>query len=209
MKTTNFYLAATFVLAFLFSNCGGSSISSSKKNEIFGEIPSLEKSYVEKVEKKEEELKNATDMDKAFKLSKEVDLLKEEWDNKIKEIFAAGLPSETVPFNATEKNLWEVEKVTVASASRGHMSMTFSVKILEDIKNQYGQVEGTLFIYFVATDKEGNPIENTKTVAANMGRERMTAGTQVDLTGVWKSKAIRNLENFASLQQITKEEYEK
>lgn len=70
-------------------------------------------------------------------------------------------------------------------------------------------MEGTLLIYFVATDKDGNPIENTKTVAANMGREKMTAGTQVDLTGVWKSKAIRNLENFASIRQITKEEYEK
>ena len=209
MKTTNFYLSVIFISVFFFANCGSGGVSSTKKNGIFGEIPSIEKNYVEKIEKQDEALKNATDVNKAIKLSQEIDLMKEEWDNKIKEIFAAGLPSETVPFKAVEQNLWEVEQVKVASASRGHMSLTFSVKILEDIKNKYGQVEGNLFIYFVAIDKDGNPIEYTKSIAANIGRERMKADTQLDLTGVWKSKAIRNLENFASLQQITKEEYEK
>ena len=74
-------ISTIILISILISNCGGSG-PKIKTNEFLGKIPSLEKSYYNKVEEKEKELKECTDFDKSFKLSKEIDLLKEEWKEK-------------------------------------------------------------------------------------------------------------------------------
>jgi hypothetical protein len=179
------------------------------KNEFLGEIPSIEKHYAEKVAKKEQDMKESKDIQKAFKLSKEVDELKEEWKQKIEEAFKAGLPAKSLPFEGLGNTSYSVDMVTVSSITKGNISLGFAVTIKEDLKNEWGITVKDLFIYFKAVDKAGNDIEGSKTVAVNMGRTEMIAGATAELSGVWQSKAIVNLENFATIKEITKEEYEK
>jgi len=207
MKKLPQLLISAIIAVFIISSCGGG--AKTIKNEFLGEIPSLEKIYREKLEKKEQELKESKDLNKAFKLSKEVDEVKEEWKQKVEEAFKAGLPSETLPFEPLKNTHYSVDRVTVTSASRGNMSLTFNITVNEDVKNQWGIVEKSLFIYYKAVDKDGNDIENSKTVAVNFGREDMTAGKKAELNGTWQSKAIANMEHFAAVKEITKEEYEK
>lgn len=205
-KTTQLFISAIIAVV-VISSCGGG--AKTIKNEFLGEIPSIEKNYMEKLDKKEQELKESKDLNKAFKISKEVDEVKEEWKQKVEEAFKAGLPSETLPFEPLKNTHYTVDRVTVTSASRGSMSLAFHVTINEDVKNEWDIVEKSLFIYFKAVDKDGNDIENSKTVAVNFTREDMTAGKKAELSGVWQSKAIANMEYFAAVKEITKEEYEK
>ena len=75
------------------------------------------------------------------------------------------------------------------------------------MKNEYGGIERTLFVYYKAQDSEGNDIENSTTVATNFGRQDLTAGTTYEAFGSWQSKAVKNMEGFAKVVEITKEEY--
>ncbi len=180
-----------------------------QKNEFLGEIPSIEKYYKEKVEKKEKELKESKDINKAFKLSKEVDELKDEWNLKIEEAFKAGLPQSELKFEPLANVKYTVEKVEVTGAGKGSIQLKFKAKLNEDLKNEWGNFETFLFVYFKGLDKDGKEIEGSKTVAASVGRPEMKAGSQVELTGTWQTKAIINMEQFAAVKEITKEEYEK
>ncbi len=191
----------------LFSACGGG--MKTVNNEFLGTIPSIEKHYSEKLEKMEQDLKECKDMQKAYKISKEIDLLKDEWKQKTEDAFKAGLPAKSLPFESIGNEAYNVDMVTVNSITKGNISLKFTVSILEDLKNEWDITVKDLFIYFKAVDKAGNDIEGSKTVAVNMGRTEMKAGTIAELSGVWQSKAIINMEQFAAVKEITKEEYEK
>jgi hypothetical protein len=197
------------VIALMLTGCssdGGNAVTG--ENQYLGKIPSLEKSFVEQTNNKQALLEKETNMEKYFEISREIEIIEDEWKNTIKEAFAGGLPSETIPFQAAENTMYTVNKVFVNSASKGHMGLKFDVTINEDIKNKYGNVEGTLMIYFKAVDKNGKEIPNTKTVAVNLGRHKMTAGTNLELSGTWQSKGIVNLGEFDKIIETTKEDYE-
>jgi hypothetical protein len=200
----------TFVvlfLMFILTSCGGR--MKTVQNEFLGTIPSIEKHYVELLKKKEQELKECKDMQKAFAMSKEIDELKEEWKVKIEEAFSAGFDVASIPFKPLENMPFVVEKASIDNASRGNLTVLFSIKLNEDVTNQWGNIEHTIILYFKAVDKDGNDIPDSKTVAVNLERLELKAGAQFGITGTWQSKAIINMENFASIVQITKEEYEK
>lgn len=207
MNCKNYFIISAVISAFLLTSCGGG--MKTIKNEFLGEIPSIEKHYAEKTAEKEKELKESKDINKAFKLSKEVDELKEEWKTKVEEAFKAGLPVKSLPFESMGSKAYSVDMVTVASATKSNISLKFSVTVLEDLKNEWDITVKDLFIYFKAVDKSGNDIEGSKTVAVNFGRIEMKAGTKAELTGTWQSKAIINMEQFAAVKEITKDEYEK
>ena len=73
-------------MAVIISGCGGSGVGLSfSSNDFLNYLPSIAKSYELKIEEKEKEIHNNTSLENAFKLEKELDLLKEEWVTKIKE----------------------------------------------------------------------------------------------------------------------------
>ncbi len=65
-----------------------------------------------------------------------------------------------------------------------------------------------MIIYFKALDKDGKEIEESTTVAVVFNREEMKAGKSIEASATWQSKAIQNMENFAKIQIINKEEYD-
>jgi len=202
-------ITAIMLISILFTNCGGSG-SKIKTNEFLGKIPSLEKNYYNKVEAKEKDLKECTDFEKSFKLSKEVDLLKEEWKEKIKEEYKNNPLNKSLPFVIDFEPNFTINDIKIKEGNKGGMPISFTVTLNEDLKNEYGMYEKFFFIYFSAIDKSGNELEGSKTVAASsFGAGEMKAGLQFEVNGSWQTKAIINLEEFAKVRVMAKAEYEK
>jgi hypothetical protein len=178
------------------------------KNEYLGDIPSLEKGYYEKMEAKEKALKECTDMEKAFELAKEKDLLKEEWENKVKESFTNNPLTKPLPFEGSLGEGYSLKEIKVDNATRGNMNLKFVVQIENDMKNEYGGALKDIVVYFKAVDKEDKDIEGSTTVAVMMQRQELKAGMTVECTGTWQNKGLRNMENFAKIVIITKEAYD-
>ncbi|MCD6180441.1 MAG: hypothetical protein J7K39_11115 [Bacteroidales bacterium] len=195
-----------FIIIFLMG-CGGG--SSSKNNEYLGELPSIEKKYANQIDKKSKEIEECTDMKDAFKLDKEKKLLKEEKKKAIEEYVASHPLIKDLPFQALPNNKYTINKVVVNKATSGNLNIKFLITINEEIKGKYGSTNKNLFIYFKAVDSEGNYIPNSTTVATNFKSVLLTAGTEYEAFGSWQNKATRNMEDFAKIVEITREEYDK
>lgn len=209
MKKVRLLPISLLMIAVWLYSCGGSGSGALVNNEFLGEYPSLEKQYVEKIEAKEQAIKESTDMDESFKLTKELELLKDEREQKVEEHVAANpLEGKELPFEALDGTAYTIKKVSVNKASSGNLNIKFDVTINEDIKSKYGNITKSLFIYYKAVDAQGNDIPNTTTVATNFKSEKMVAGLEYEVFGSWQTKAIINLENFAKVVEVTKEEYD-
>lgn len=201
MKNKILTLFFVSLIALFLSNCGGGGTN----NEYLGKIPSLTKQYYNEIEEKEKDLKKCTDMNDAFKLGKELKLLEEEEKTKMKEYVSANSFNKPLPFKALDSSAYTIKKITINNAS--NLNIKFSVTINEDIKNKWGGIEKNLFLYYKALDSQGKDIENSKTVAANFARKELKAGLEYEVFGSWSTNAIINMEDFAKVVQITKEEY--
>ncbi len=207
MKTNlKTFLLVAFISLLLVS-CGGSGGGiTSVSNEYLNNLPSIAKDYATQVNTKEEAIHKNTSMEDAFKLEKELDLLKEEWAAKIKENAAANPITKPLPFEALPGMLYTVNQITVKTANKSNLSLEFDVTVNQDIKNEYGSFEKSLFIYFTAIDQQGNEIPKTTSVAVNYKREEMKSGLKFTSSG--QLGPLANLENFAKLKLISKEVYE-
>jgi len=208
MKKLNLSVIVCSLAILFLSSCGGGAVKT-VKNEFLGELPSLEKGYYDKMQEKEKAIKECTDMDKSFKLTKEKELLKDEWSAKIKECYAANPLTKALPVESLAGAAYTITEVKVDKAVKGSLSLKFSIKIDKDMKNEYGGFEKDLIIYFKALDKDGKDIEGSTTVAVVYKREEMKAGKTVEASGTWQTKGLKNMENFAKIKIITKAEYDK
>lgn len=209
MKRVSFFTLGLFFVIFLIS-CGGG--SSSKNNKFFGKVPSMVKDYMTKMNEKEEKAESSTKMEEAFKFAKEAENLKKEMESKVEELVAnSSLVGTEIPFQTlSDDSDYEVAKVILDNLSANYLKLKFTVQIKNDIKNEYGGIEKTLFIYFKAVDSKGVDIPQSKTVAVNFGRRtELKANTELEISGGWNGSDIAQMENFAKLIEITKEEYDK
>jgi hypothetical protein len=202
---TNLPMAISSLLILLLTSCGGGLTTS--KNEFLGEIPSIQKYYSTKIQEKNKELKECTDMEKAFKLGKEADLLKQEWDAKLEESLKANPLTAALPFEPLKNQPYTVTGISVDKCNSMGFGIKLSLKFNTDIKFEYKDI----WIYYLAIDKEGKEIEGTKLqslIRQELGKD-LKAGTDVEATGCWTKSAISTMENFAKIKFITKEEYDK
>jgi len=197
----------SITLLFFLNSCGNN--ASSIENEYLGKLPSLEKQYFNEMEEKEKEVKECTDMEDAFTLTKELELLKEELQNNINEYSEANPIANSLPFRALPETQYTIKDVVVNKASAGNLNIKFLLTINEDIKNKYGGIVKNFFIYFKAQDSKGNDISKTITVAANFKNQKMTAGLEHEVFGSWQNKATRNMEDFSKIVEIDRAEYDK
>lgn len=188
--------------AILFCSCGGND-SSYKKNDFLGEIPSIVKNNISKVEEKEKDIKECTNMDEAFKLNKELKLLKEENKEKIlKYLTSSNICGKDIPFEAIDVELFKLNQVLLDTVfTNGRVQFKFITTIKDEVSPQ----RFTPLVYFKALDKQGNEIAGGKSVAAG-SRLDIKPGATVSATGILEGQL---LEDFAKIVQITKEEYDK
>jgi len=210
MKNNNLTLLGFVTIVFLLASCdGGTSVSDTYHNKYLGKLPGIDKKYTEKIDKKKKDLKECTDFEKSFKLSKELELLKEERKTKIEEYVSANPLTKPLPFEPLSVTVYTIKDVTINKVSAGNLNIKFSLTINEDIKNKWGGIEKILFIYYKGIDSKGNEIQNSKTVATNFKRQDLKAGIEYEAFGSWQTKAIINMEDFAKVVEITRKEYEK
>lgn len=198
----------TFITTLFFLNGCGSE-SSSVDNEFLGKLPSLEKQYYNEIQEKEKEIKECTDMDDSFTLTKELKLLKEELQGNINEYLTANPITSSLPFQGLSETKYTIKDVKVNKASAGNLNIKFLVTINEDIKNKYGGMVKNLFIYFKAQDSKGNDIPKTTTVATNFKNQELVAGLEYEVFGTWQNKSTRNMEDFAKIIEINRDGYDK
>ncbi len=174
----NYIISFLAFITFLFflNSCG--SESSSVDNEFLGKLPSLEKQYYNEMQEKEKEIKECTDMEDSFTLTKELKLLKEELKNNIDEYLTANPITSSLPFQGLSGTQYTIKDVKVNKASAGNLNIKFLLTINEDMKNKYGGMVKNLFIYFKAQDSKGNDIPKTTTVATNFKHKEMVAGLE-------------------------------
>ena len=193
------------LLLFLLSGCGGGLKTS--KNEFLGEIPSIQRYYYDKTEEKDRELKACTDMEKAFKLDKEKQLLKDEWDSKITERMKTNPLTTPLPFEPLKDQSWTITGISVNLVNTMGFECKIAMRILTDIRFEYKD----LFLYYKAVDKDGKDIPDTKVralVRQELGKD-LKAGTEMETVGCWTIHGMVNLENFSKVRFITQEEYER
>lgn len=195
------------LIAFQLISCGEKA-SNDISNEFLDKLPSLEKKYYTLIDLKEKEIKKSTDMDESFKLGKELKLLEEEKKEAITKYVAAHPLNKDLPFQPLPDTKYTIKNVVVNKASSGNLNIKFSLTINEDIKGKYGSASKNLFIYFKAIDSKGNYIPKSTTVATNFKNIKLVAGTEYEAFGSWQNKATRNMEDFAKIVEVIREEWE-
>ncbi len=193
-------------IIFFIASCGGGTST----NEHLGKLPGIAKKYTEKIDKMEKELKECTDMQKAFKLDKEIKLLDEEADKAIEEYLASN-PLNAFPFEQKADYPFTINEVSINtknSSSISRIHLIAKVTINQDIKNKYGGFERTIFAYITAVDKEGNILKNKPDVfSSGFTKQEFTKGKEIELTG--SIDEIDKLVNFDKFIFVSKEEYNK
>ncbi|MBI9064356.1 MAG: hypothetical protein JEZ14_20390 [Marinilabiliaceae bacterium] len=174
-----------------------------KNNEFLGEIPALNKGYLLKMEAKEKAIEQCTDLEVAFKLEKEKKLLQKEHANRMEQyICSSSLCGQKVPYQSIEHDLFSTQGVVLDTIySSGNVQFLFTLKAKDGIKSH----RCTPFIYFKATDKEGNSIVNATSVATPY-RINIEPGLEFTAKGILEAYT---LEDFAKIIEITEDEYKK
>lgn len=199
LKKTGLAIISLSII-FLLANCGGGTSS----NEYLGKLPGIAKKYTEKIDKKEKELKECTDMGKAFKLDNEVKSLEDEADKAIEECLANN-PLNALPFEQKADYPFTIQEVSVNttnSSSISRLQLILKVNIDEDIKYTI------LFAYINAVDKEGNSlIKRPGVFSSGFRNQDFTKGMEYEFTG--SIDDVKNLGKFEKFIFISSEEYNK
>jgi len=123
---------------FLLACCGDGS-SSGADNKYLGKLPGIAKQYSEEIDGLKKDLKESADMEEAFSLDKEIDLLEEESDKAIEEYLASN-PIINIPFEQQGDYKFTIKDVSIhpkypSSASR--IQFLAKVTINEDIVSKF------------------------------------------------------------------------
>jgi len=184
----------------LFTSCGGDS-NSVNTNEYLGDLPSIAKNYLDKIDAKEIEIKEITDKNKYTELSKEYKLLKKESDAKVEE-YLSNNPITTLPFAVESDYPFTVNELSILKCSDTRIEFKAKVTMTKDVPKR-------MFVYIKAIDKEGNKLTKKNGVMGDISfsKKSFKATEEVELSGSLDGPA--DLINFDKLLLISKEEYNK
>ncbi len=226
-------LLLCYLTIFVLSSC--SSGVNLKTNKFLGQFPSLEKKYDAQITKKEKErddfenelmnkLKglSANEMEAAAKemtnkatqmdeMEQEIKALMQEKKETIEQYLKeSSIIGTKVPFDPINNEKYVIKEVSVKDAGAGYLHFNFSIIALSDIESKYtGDIgKNYLFIYFKALNSEGKEIPGSKTVTSYSYRKSLKEGTAFDIYGTYQRKGIVEMEDFAKIVEISKEEYE-
>jgi len=200
-----FSLTMTICLvSLLFISCGEGSESLST-NDYLGDLPSIAKNYITKIDAKEEAIKQNTSMDEAFKLDKELNLLEDEAENSVKD-YIANNPITNLPF---EQNVEDSFTITDVSVSQKYNSTPNILGLIVKVTMTKDVSKKSMFIYVKAIDKEGNKLNKRIGVLATtmFGKKSFKVNQEVELIGGIEKTA--DLVNFEKFVFISREEYDK
>ncbi len=194
------------LICLMMSSCGG--VGGGGTNDVLGKLPGMAKSYKEKIESMETDLKASTDLKKAQKLAVEIKSLEKESDKTLEEYIANNTID--IPFELESDPRYEIKVISIESVSDSRIGFIATVLLKEDIRNNFGNPPGfsnTFFAYMKAVDAEGTSLTRRKGVMAPYGRGPFKANDEIEVHGSLDGPA--DMVDFVKLVFISKEDYSK
>ncbi|MFK5879460.1 MAG: hypothetical protein QM478_08180 [Flavobacteriaceae bacterium] len=178
-------------------------------NQYLNYLPSIAKKYTLICNNKEKELNKCIDVNEAYRLDKELNLLEREWGNKINLSNNANPLTKPLPITTLTNISYNINQITVVhnKVYKTNITIKFDITITEDFKNAYGGFQKNIFIYYKAVDNKGNEIAKTTSIATSFNNTDLKSGVTFSILG--QLGPLAQLENFATLQLISQEEYNK
>jgi hypothetical protein len=172
-------------------------------------LPSIAKKYTLMCNAKEEELNKCIDIQEAYRLDKELSLIKKEWNTKIKESSTSNPITKSLPYISQADANYIVNQITVVpdKVCKSHITIQFDITITKDIKNDYGGFQKSLFIYYQAVDNKGKAIPQTSSLGTNFKQAELKTGFTFSISG--QLGPLAKLQNFKAIKLISEKEFNK
>lgn len=162
-------LILLFLIAILFSACGGNSINTLPKNEILGNIPSIihQKSQQDSIRETKSKTiaDNTEDEEKLIKLAYKFEEESEKAQTEFEEALVKEgekLTGRDIPFSFTESQGYEITSLKITGVTeKGEVSIGYTVKLTDVSKINFvrplmGLGEGRVSLPVQFIDKAGN-----------------------------------------------------
>ena len=203
------------LISLFFSQCGGTG-SSRIINEYLGAVPSIEIEYAIKWQELTNERRAAGTLEQSERLRLQLEELRTQWTESIENHLRENPLIKPLPFTPLDNTPYTINEIKVAGATMGRIELVLDVTLTDDIleENPFAWGGGpthrpvtNMRIYFKALDSGGNDIPHSLISATHTGREPLTKGTNWKINAIWGREAIINLEDFASITEVTEKEY--
>lgn len=213
-KLTNHivFTLTTIVVIFFLSSCGGGV----SNNKYLGELPGLAKKYSQEIDDLKTSLKASTDINESFGLKKELDNLKDEAKDAIKDYLAKNTLA-PLPFEQNAEYPFTINEVTVDPKNKSISSLQLDAQIkfdksltAEELRNMFGGFGSAAWAYAKVLDSKGNYLGKSMfklSVPYSNEKYRVKEGTDYTMKGtIFK---LGEMEDFAKLVFISKDDYNK
>lgn len=205
-------IISSLSLIILLQSCGGE-VSS---NQYLGKLPGIAKKYSQEIESTKKELKESKDINEAFGLQKELNNLKDESENAVKE-YIANNNLETIPFEMKTDHPFTIKEIKIDPKNHriSSLDLVATVKFnknltANEIKEIYGGFGSTINAYAQVIDAKGTPLHNTVfqiKIPYSQEEYRAKEGVEYQMKGtIFK---LAELENFSKIHFISREAYSK
>ena len=215
MKKALKLVAGGFLLSLLFVQCGSNG-SHRTINEYLGAVPSIEKEYAVQWQELETKRRATTTREESGRIREQLESLSAQWAESIENHLKENPLTRPLPFHVLTGSPYTINEIKVAGATRGRIELVLDVTLTDDIleENPFAWGGGAthrpstnMRIYFKALDSQGNDIPHSLISATHTGREPLTKGINQKINATWSREAIVNLEDFASIVEVTEQEY--
>jgi len=206
-------LAVLFIsIIFLLQSCG-EKLSS---NEYLGELPGIAQKYSQKIDETKKELKESRDMNEAFGLQKDLNGLKDEAENAIKE-YIANNQLNAIPFEQKTEYPFTIGEIKVDPKNKSISSLRLVTQVkfnknltAEEIRNTFGGFGSNINAYVHVMDSKGTLIHRTVftlNIPYSQDEYRAKEGSEYAMSGL--IYPLNKLENFGKLIFISQDEFNK
>ncbi len=200
MKTRNFTFVAALLI--ILSACG----RKVAENQYLGALPGMAANYAEDILEKEAKIKENTDLEKVFKLDKELELLEDEADQELELAFNE-TQLESLPFEYKGDPRFVIEDIKVSGVTFDAISLEASIRVEEEIKSKYGNSQRHLFSYLKFYDGDNQPLDGWAVLGTNLPyKEEFKVGETYTMKGSYRG--LSKLVNFSKITVHNRDEYE-
>lgn len=175
-------------------------------NKYLGTLPGLSLIFTEEMEELEQDIKENTELEKAFKLDKELELLEEEANNELQKTFNES-SFEPLPYEYKGDDRFSIQELILTDAFHDGIRLEATITIDKEMKNKYGGGERHVFTYIRFYDEQNNPIDGWAVLGYSLPyKEEFKPGESYTLKGSYNG--LSRLTNFSKAVFHLRDEYE-
>ena len=197
-------LQLSVLVLFIITSC--STGSSQKENKYLGKTPLMVADFQNGQKKLEEKAENSEDFEELMKLDKELKDFRKGYDEKMEAYLNETKTLAPIPVKILNEKPFKIKNAVINALGTNNLNLKLTLDVTDEVPFDTPGRQ-TIWVYYKAVDSQGNDISGTKTVASNVSRKKIIPGTEYEVFGSWSAGQIINMEDFAGIVEITKEEY--